>query len=147
MSPIIEHNQNKNDILHFYIDSLQKKISIQNSKNNQIDLSELDLDSIIIKNSKRNIFNKENDNIDYINYNSFIYDLDSIEKELGEKILPGKCLFEENNLKYCTFWAEGNKEILTMFAKRYKQQEINEKEKEILMNFVKKNYLGEKKMN
>ena len=142
LSPIIENNQNKNDILHFYIDSLQKRISIQNSKNNQIDLSELDLDSIIIKNSKRNIFNEENDNIDYINYNSFVYDLDSIEKELGEKILPGKCLFEENILKHFTFWAEGNKEILTMFAKRYNQEKLNENEKEKLMNFVKKNYLG-----
>ena len=144
-----KNQENKNAILYFYFDTLKKRINIQDSKNNQIDLSDLDLNTIIIKNSKRDIFNKDNDLINYTNYNSFIYDLDSIEKELGEKILPGKCLFEDSKekpLKHFIFWNEGNKEILTMLANRYNQKKIDEKEKEQMMKFVKENYRGAKKM-
>ena len=139
--PIINHNQNKEGILHFYIDTLQKEINIQNLRNNQIDLSEINLKQIIIKNSKRNIFSKNDEDIDYTHYNSFIYDLDSIEKELGEIILPGIRRFKENSFKYFTFWGEDNAEILTKFAKRYKQIKIDENDKQNLMNYVKKNYL------
>ena len=152
LKPIIKPDQkkeNKDSILYFYFDTLKKKINIQDSKNNHIDLSDLDLNTIIIKNSKRDIFNKDNELINYANYNSFIYDLDSIEKELGEKILPGKCLFEDSKekpLKHFIFWNEGNKEILTMLANRYNQKKIDEKEKEQMMKFVKENYLGGKKM-
>ena len=141
-----ENKENKNDILYFYFDTIKKTINVQDSKNNQIDLSGINMNSLIIKNSKRNIFNKGNNDIDYSNYNSFIYDLDSIEKELGEKILPGKCLFEEKIKRHMIFWNEGNKEILTMLVNRYEQKKLDDKEKEKLLNFVKKNYLGERSM-
>ena len=142
----IKSRENKDAILYFYLDNINKKINIQDSNNNHIDLSDIDLKSLIVKNSKRNIFNKENDVINYTNYNSFIYDLDSIEKELGELILSGKCLFEDKIKKYFIFWNEDNKEILTMLTNRYEQKKINEKEMEKMMNFVKKNYLGGKSM-
>ena len=142
LEPIINHNQNTKGILHFYVDSLKKKINIQDSKNNHIDISKIDLDSIIKKYSKRDIFSSNN-TINYTNYNTFIYDLDSIEKELGEKILPGKCLFEENELKPIIFWGEGNPEILTSFVKKYPQEKINEKEKEKIKEKIKTIYQDE----
>ena len=138
LSPIISNNENSNGILHFYYDSLNKKINIQNSINSHIDISNINIDNISLRNSKRDIFEKEGI-INYSNYNSFKYDLAAIEEELGEKILPGKCLFEENELKFITFWGEGNPDILTMFIKKYqKQEKLNLEEEEIIMNFNKR---------
>ena len=138
LSPIISNNKNSNGILHFYYDSLNKKINIQNSINSHIDISNINIDNISLRNSKRDIFKKEGI-INYSNYNSFKYDLAAIEEELGEKILPGKCLFEENELKFITFWGEGNPDILTMFIKKYqKQEKLNLKEEEIIMNYNKR---------
>ena len=132
LEPIIKHNQNKDDIHYFYIDNLQKKINIQDSKNNHIELSKINIDDIIKKYSKRNILN---------NSKSFEYDLTLIEKELGEIILPGKCLFEISELRSIIFLGEGNPQILTMFTKKYPQNEINDTEKDIIMDFAKKNYI------
>ena len=132
LEPIIKNSQNKDDIHYFYIDNLQKKINIQDSKNNHIDLSKINLDDIIKKYSKRNIFE---------NSKSFEYDLTLIEKELGEIILPGKCLFEINELKTIIFLGESNPQILTIFVNKYPQNNINDKEKDIIMDFSKKNYL------
>ena len=135
---IISNNKNSNGILHFYYDSLNKKINIQNSINSHIDISNINIDNISLRNSKRDIF-KKGGIINYSNYNSFKYDLAAIEEELGEKILPGKCLFEENELKFITFWGEGNPDILTMFIKKYqKQEKLNLKEEEIIMNYNKR---------
>ena len=132
LEPIIKHSQNKDDIHYFYINNLQKKINIQESKNNHIDLSKINLDDITKKYSKRNIFE---------NSKSFEYDLTLIEKELGEIILPGKCLFEISELRTIIFLGESNPQILTIFANKYPQNEINDEEKNIIMNFAKKNYL------
>ena len=132
LEPIIKNSQKKDDIHYFYVDNLQKKINIQDSKNNHIDLSKINLDNIIKKYSKRDIFN---------NSKTFEYDLTLIEKELGDKILPGKCLFEISGIRTIIFWGEGNPQILTMFAKKYPQVEISDKEKDIIINFAKKNYL------
>ena len=132
LEPIIKHSQNKDDIHYFYIDNLKKRINIQDSKNNHIDLTKINLDDIIKKYSKRNIFN---------NSKSFEYDLALIEKELGELILPGKCLFEISELRSIIFLGEGNPQILTMFENKYPQNKINDKEKDIIMNFSKEKYL------
>ena len=138
LSPIISNNKNSNGILHFYYDSLNKKINIQNSINSHIDISNINIDNISLRNSKRDIF-KKGGIINYSSYNSFKYDLAAIEEELGEKILPGKCLFEENELKFITFWGEGNPDILTMFIKKYqKQEKLNLEEEEIIMNYNKR---------
>ena len=68
------------------------------------------------------------------------------EKELAELILQGKCGFETKELKHFIFWGEGSPEILTKFVIKYEQKNINEKEKEKIMNFIKKNYIQGKSM-
>ena len=143
LTPIIKNNKTKKGILHFYYDTLRKEINIQDSKDNEIDLSNIDLNDIILRNSKRNIFTSDN-KIDFYNYNNFAYDLESIERELGEKILPGKCLFKNEEMRTITFLGEGAPDILTKFVLRYNQIEV--KDKGILFNFVKKNYLKGKSM-
>ena len=121
LKSIIEANKVKDSLLHFYIHNLNSKIHIQNAKeNNILTLKEIELESIINQYSKRNIF-KEDGTIDYKNYNTFIYDFDSIEKDLAGKILTGKCLFDDK-LKFVTFFSEENPEILTQFSEKYKPQ-------------------------
>ena len=56
-------------------------------------------EDIISSFSRRDIF-KDERTINYYNYNTFIYDFESIEEELGKLLLPGKCLFD-NALKSC----------------------------------------------
>ena len=57
--------------------------------------------------SNRNIYGK-NGIINYLNYNSFLYDIVFIEDELGKFVLSGKCLFEdEENLNFMNYWGEG----------------------------------------
>ena len=121
-----------NGILHFYAHTLKNRIPIQEAKSyNILSFDNVNLDKIIYKYSKRNIL-KENEKIDYFNYNSFIYDFYSIEKELGELILQGKFLFDENKIRYTSFWFEGSTDIFKNFCEIYKQIELNEEEKEQL---------------
>ena len=91
--------------------------------------------------TKRNIYNKDG-TIDYLKYNTFIYDISSIEEELAKLILTGKCLFESDNLKLVKYWGEGfngKSDILDKFYKKYKQIDLNDKEKEKIVSFIKEN--------
>ena len=90
---------------------------------------------------KRNIF-EENGKINYLNYNSFIYNIDSNEEELAKLILPGKCLFvKKNNLNFVTYLGEGfNKDkldILNKFYSKYAQNELNNDGKSKIINYIK----------
>jgi len=124
-----------NGILHFYANTLKNKIPIQEAKSyNILSFDNVNFDKIIYKNSKRNIL-KENEKISYFDYNSFIYDFDSIEKELGELILQGKFLFDENKLRYASFWFEGSTDIFRNFCEIYKQIELNKEEEKDLEKF------------
>jgi len=124
-----------NGILHFYAHTLKNRIPIQKAKSNNIlSFDNVNFDTIIYKYSKRNIL-KDNEKIGYFNYNSFIYDFNSIEKELGELILQGKLLFDENKLRYTFFLFEGNTDIFRNFCEIYKQIELNEEQKEELKEF------------
>jgi hypothetical protein len=141
LQPIIDANDKNDGILHFYNHNLKNRIYIQDAKaSNILSFQNINLENIINKYSKRNIFNKDG-TIDYKNYNSFIYDFESIEKELGEKILSEKCLFYPNLNKYITFWSEENPEILTQFIEKYPQNELlKEEEEKIIIEFLKKKY-------
>ena len=124
-----------NGILHFYAHTLKNRIPIQKAKSNNIlSFANINFENIIYKSSKRNIL-KENDKIDYFNYNSFIYDFHSIEKELGELILQGKFLFDENKLRYVSFWFEGSTDIFNNFCEIYNQIELDEEEENQLKEF------------
>ena len=139
LQPIIESVKG-NKQLEFYLKNLTNKIPVQDAKEGNILFSnKIDLEEIIGQYSKRDIF-KENENINYLNYNSFIYDFDSIEKELGEKILPGICMFEEDSLIFVSFLYEDNNELFSNFLKKYPQEELKEEERKIIIECMKNNY-------
>ena len=147
LQPIVDANA-FNGILHNYVDTIQKKIPVQDAKPGQILLLEqrfgntryANLNDIIYSFSQRHIFN-ENGTINYSDYNSFEYDYDAIEEELGKIILPGVCLFEgEDELNFVTFWSEGfrgsRSQILSNFYLKYPQKDLNNQEKENVMKYI-----------
>ena len=147
--PIVEINA-FNGILHHYVDNIKKKIPVQDAKKDQILLINErfmntryeNLKDIIYSFSYRKIF-CEDGKINYSDYNSFVYDYDSIEEELGKIILPGVCLFEgESELNFVTFWSEGfrggRSEILSKFYLKYPQKDLNEQEKENIIDYINK---------
>jgi hypothetical protein len=131
--------------LYFYLNNLKKKIFAQDAiEENILSLESINLDNIIRKYSRRDIF-KEDGTINYINYNSFVYDFDSIEKELAKLILPGKCLFKKDGLRFISYNFDINSEI-TIFNINYSQSNLNEKEKNKVYYYFKTN-LKEKDIN
>ena len=150
LQPIIDANNTFDGILYNYVDSLSKKIPINEAKNTQIVLIKErfeksnyeDLNEIIYSFSERKIFS-ENGKINYSDYNNFVYDYPSIEEELGKIILPGVCLFEgEDNLNLVTFWGEGfrggKSEMITNFYLKYPQKDLDDKEKEVIKKYIDK---------
>ena len=150
LQPIVDNNVGFNGILHHYVDNIQKKLPIQDSKKDQIILLEqrfeasnyLNLNDIIYSFSERKIFG-ENGKINYLDYNSFEYDYDSIEEELGRIILPGVCQFEnEDKLNFVTFWSEGfrgeKSETLSKFYMKYPQKDLSNEEKEEILEYINK---------
>ena len=149
LQPIVDANTS-NGILFSYINNIKKKIPVQNSKKrNIVMINERFLNSkyanindVIYSFSHRNIFN-EDGTINYYDYNTFIYDYDAIEEELGRIILPGVCQFEgENELNFVAFWSEGfrggRSEVLSNFYLKYPQKDLDKKEKENVLNYIKK---------
>ena len=147
IQPIIDSVKH-NGILHFYVNNLQKKIPLQSAKINQTLLIDdcfkkseyKSFSELIYTFSNRDIF-KGDGTINYINYNSFIYDYTKIEEELGKLLLPGKCLFDsEDNLNFVTYWSEGfrggKSSTLSTFYEKYPQKDLNNNEKEIIMNYI-----------
>ena len=96
---------------------------------------------IIFDNSQRNIFT-QNNQVNYLNYKQFIYDFDSIEKNLGEKLLPGKVKFNGTaGLKFVTYSFEGfrgNKtSVLSDFAQIYKPKPLINENKQKIYDIIK----------
>ena len=128
-------------ILHHFIDNIKKTIDVQNAKKNDVlnfEEMEEELNRVIYENSKRNIFKSEK-KISYQNYRQFIYDFDSIEKELGKIILTGKVKFNgENNLKFVTYCFEGfrgNKSsVFIDFITLYKTVDLSQEAKQKIYN-------------
>ena len=149
LQPILD-SVAQNGILHCFTNSMSRKIPVQSAKINQILLIEdcfknsmyYNFEDLISTFSRRDIF-KNDGKINYINYNSFAYDFESIEEKLGKLILPGKCLFDnEDNLNFVTYWSEGfrggNSDILTNFYIKYLQIDLNEEEKSIILKYIEK---------
>ena len=149
LQPIIDANTS-NGILFSYINNIKKKIPVQNSKRRNIVLINerfsnskyANINDIIYSFSHRNIFNGDG-TINYYDYNSFIYDYDAIEEELGRIILPGVCQFEgEKELNFVAFWSEGfrggRSEVLSSFYLKYPQKDLDKNEKEKVLNYIKK---------
>jgi len=94
---------------------------------------------IIYENCKRNIF-IEDDKINYLNYKYFIYDFESIEKKLGEIILPGKVKFSEN-LKFVTYCFEGfrgdKSSVIADYEGKYKSISLTNEKKQKIYDSIK----------
>ena len=94
--------------------------------------------------TKRKIYNDDG-SIDYSKYNQFEFDYQSIEEELAKLILPGKCLFEdENHLNFINYFGEifkgRNSDFLERFENLYETEELSNNEKEQIYCFFKKNF-------
>ena len=138
-----------NGILNNYVDNIKKKVPVQDAKINQILLINdrfnkndryKDFIDVVFAFSRRNIFDK-NGKLNYSQYNSFVYDYDRIEEELGKIILPGVCLFEgEDVLNFVTYWGEGfrggNSQIITKFYLKYNQKDLDDKEKQEVYKYI-----------
>ena len=154
LQPIIDTVMH-NGILHYYVNNLKKKIPVQTAKVNQTLLLEdsfkkskyINFDELYYTFSKRDIF-KEDGTINYLNYNSFKYDYNKIEEEFGKIILPGLCLFDnEDNLNFVTYWSEGfrggKSDTLSTFYLKYPQKDLNSNEKQIINDYI-NNLLSER---
>ena len=123
---IIEHGKDK-PYLQIYFDNMKNKIPIYEANNYHIlnidDLNEYkDFKDLINTFSKR------------INSYELEFDFQSIEEELAKIILPGKCLFkDENNLNFIKYLDElfinENRNLLSIFEKKYSIEELTKSEK------------------
>jgi len=146
LDSIIETSK-QNGILHHYVKNIEKTLDIQNAKKNEalnFDAARKDFIKIIYENTKRNIFGIDN-NINYTNYQQLIYDFASIEKDLGEMILPGKVKFNNyEKLKFVTYNFEGfrgNKSnVLIDFSEKYKQEPLSLENKQTIYDIIIENY-------
>ena len=148
LQPIVDVNT-FNGILNNYMNTIIKKIPVQEAKHDQIVLiSEsfkknskyIDFYDLIYAYSERNIFG-ENGKINYSDYNNFVYDFETMEEELGKIILPGVCLFEgENELNFVTYWGEGfrggNSSMITKFYGKYPQKDLEIEEKKEIIHYI-----------
>ena len=133
-------------ILHHYVKNMEKTIDVQNAKKNDtLDFDDINniFEEIIYENSRRNIIREDN-SINYMNNKQYIYDFYSIEKMLGELLLPGKVKFNgTDKLKYVTYCFEGfrgNKSsILSDFNTKYKQIALSLEKKIIIYDIIKDN--------
>ena len=140
-------SKSQNTNLIYYINNLKNKVPVQKANNEILLINNFknsvfrDFDEIIYSFSNRNIFNEDSDGkINYLNYNSFTFDFSSIEEELENIILPGKCLFDSvDKLNFMIFWGEGfrggRSGTLIEFYKKYPQIDLNMKEKDLIVKY------------
>jgi len=151
LQPIIDANLD-NGILKNYINNIIKKVPVQEAKPDQIVIIKEKFDKngkgfigfkdVIYCFSERNIFG-ENGDINYSNYNNFIYDYDLIEEELGKIIFTGINLFSgDDDLNFIIYWGEGfrggNSDLITKFYSKYPQEDMDEKEKQEIIIYISK---------
>ena len=133
-----------NGILHYFVKNIEKTIDVQNAKKNEalnFDTANKEFMEMIYDNCKRNIFREDN-SINYMNYKQYIYDFDSIEKNLGDLILPGKVKFNDHEkLKFVTYCFEGfrgNKtSVLSDFSGKYMQKPLSLEARQNIYNNIK----------
>ena len=143
INEIIEKNNFKG-ILNSYVSQLKQTINIQDVSKNEILILDGNLykyfNELIITNSMRNIFTDNKNEINYKNYNDIIFDFDSIEEELGKKLLPGLKKFNVDKIRFVTYLYEEfrgeNSSILSDYINKYNQRDLEEFEKERLIHLV-----------
>ena len=156
LEPIVNAlDTNKSGILNYFNSNIKNRIDVQKTSKNEIISKDFPDNSLYINNlhliflnCTRNIFffkNKKTNQIDntkinYFNYNSFIYDFNSIEEELGKILLTGKKLFNKENIKFVTYCYEGfrgeKSSTLIDFTDLYKPKQLSDEEKQQLYDYV-----------
>ena len=144
LEPIVNSYKNKkNSILSCYISKIEKKISVQSSNDIEILQIEKCFENSYYKNFSDLIYTYANRDIN--NYNKFTYDFKKIEEELGNLILPGKCLFDEN-INYVIYQLEGfkliNYDFFINYGNKYGEQELTIEEKKKILQFSNKEYMN-----
>ena len=142
----IINKNNLGGILNSYISQLQIEINIQDAEENEI----INIDNntysffeeLISSCSIRNIFNINDKQIYYKNYNDIKYNYDLIEENLAKLILPGIKRFKKNKYKFITYMYEGfrgqNSSVLIQYNDKYTQSELTEEEKNYINKSLKK---------
>ena len=143
LKPILEaYKSKKNNILNCYISHMDKPINAQDT--NALSILQIEKcfenTPFISFNELLNIFVSRNAN----NINDFIYDFEKIEQELGKYLLPNKCLFKEDNIKYVIYQNEGfriiNYDFLIKFGQKYGEKELNEEDRKKIYIYVTKEF-------
>ena len=144
-------DNNKEGILYYLNESLKNRIDVQKANKNEIISKDFPDNSIyfnflhlISLHSHRNIFYKsKNDQIikkNYFSYNNFIYDFDEIEGKLGNILLTGKKLFNNENIKFITYCYEGfrgeKSSTLINFIELYPQKKLNDSENSEIFDYI-----------
>ena len=147
---IEEFNKSKKDnndlLIQNAIEQINKKIPIQyatkadifefNVKNNII----LSFEELFSFYSKKNIFNKLDNKIDYSKYSNIKYKLSSIEKELINIILTGKKIFSDEQITYKFYLdpykVEEKTKKFENFTELYDREELTDNEKESILSAI-----------
>ena len=136
---------NKNDSIHKnFINQLKKKIYIQEADRNDIPkiCDEVKLNEIINSCSLRKCFEKDG-TVKYNNYEGIEINLDKIEENLCELILPQVKKFK-NDIFFVTYRFEGyrgqNSFIITNYIEKYNpQRKLNSEELTAIFNYIENN--------
>ena len=101
----------------------------------------IDFNDLIYALSERKIFD-DNGKINYSNYNTFNYDYDKLEEELGKIILSDTSFLKgEDDLNFIIYWGElfrgYNSTIIPELDEKYSQIDLDKKEKEDVVNYIK----------
>ena len=131
----------QNGLLYCFVKQLNNEIMAQDVTFNEIVKLKIKKNNSKLYSDLEEIFfvNISNDPL----INKFNYELNQIEIELGNLILPGVRKFKSSDeeLRFITYTFEGyrgkNSAILTNFNEKYPQKDLTKNEKEILYNFVK----------
>ena len=152
ISNIINVNS-QNGLLKSYIQLLKRKVYVQEANENDIlsiskFIDNKVIDDIIFKYVYRNCFEKDKNGkleIDYYNYDSFSFDFEKMEIELGKILLIGKKQFitkeeDKNYLNFVTYRFEGfrnNKSsIIIEFREKYESKELIQQEKDDILRYL-----------
>ena len=140
-------NKNTNDIIiENIMKQIQKKKEIQLCSKDNIfsfkvsDNIILSFEELFSFYSFKNIFNKENEKIDYSKYSEIKFKLNTIEKMLVNMILMEKKLFSEKQIYFEFYLDPYKKETKTenfdKFIEIYKKENLSEEEKVFLLETI-----------
>ena len=136
---------NLGGILNSYVSQLEIEINVQDAEENEIinidENTYYNLEELIRFYSMRNIFDINDKQIYYKNYNDIKYNYDLIEEKLAKLILPGIKKFKKNKYKFITYLYEGfrgqNSTVLTQYNDKYTKCELTEEEKNYINKSLK----------